>query len=196
MISDEKALLRTELQSTLRTLGTAARHQASTRIQQLLVKSELWKSAKVILFFSALPGEPRTVELLKYGLKDGKVCVYPKADPRKTEISLFSVRSSDRLVRGNFNIMEPDASKCEPVEFSEVDLACVPGLGFDPFGNRLGRGHGFYDRFLSNPEFKGKTIGVHFDCQQVDRIPVECHDHPVEYLLSEKGLNTAVADKA
>lgn len=191
MISEEKAALRTELQSTLRALGTAARHQASSRIQQYLVNSELWKSSKVIMFFSALPGEPRTVELLKYGLDYGKICVYPKTVPLKTDIRLFSVKSSNRLVRGNFGIMEPDASNCELIEPDEVDLACVPGLGFDSMGNRLGRGQGYYDRFLSSPEFKGKTIGLQFECQQVKKIPTECHDHPVQYLLSEKGLRLA-----
>jgi len=73
MISQEKAALRTQMQSALRALGTAARHQASTRIQQHLIRSELWKSAQVIMFFSALPGEPRTMEFLRSALEDGKV---------------------------------------------------------------------------------------------------------------------------
>jgi len=191
MISQEKVVLRTELQSTLRALGTAARHQASTRIQQHLVRSELWKSAKVIMFFSALPGEPRTVELLRFGLEDGKVCVYPKTEPLKTGVRLFSVKSFEQLVRGNFGIMEPDVSKCELIEPDAVDLACIPGLGFDRQGNRLGRGQGYYDRFLSQPEFSAKTVGLQFECQLVKKIPTECHDHPVEYLLSEKGLRLA-----
>lgn len=193
MISEEKAALRTELQSKLRALGTAARHQASTLIQQHLTRSSLWKSAEVILFFSALPGEPRTVELLKSGLDEGKVCVYPKTEPLSCEMTLYSVKSPDRLVRGHFGIMEPEVSRCEEIEPGVVQLACVPGLGFDRKGNRLGRGHGYYDRFLSLPEFKGKTVGVQFDCQLIERIPTESHDYPVEYLLSEKGLYPAVA---
>ncbi|MEM6885108.1 MAG: 5-formyltetrahydrofolate cyclo-ligase [Verrucomicrobiota bacterium] len=191
MISQQKAALRTEMQSTLRALGTAARHQASTRIQQHLVRSPLWKSAEVIMFFSALPGEPRTVELLRSGLDDGKVCVYPKTEPLKTDIRLFSVKSSERLVRGNFGIMEPDVAKCEEVEPETVDLACVPGLGFDVQGNRLGRGQGYYDRFLGQSDFTGKTIGLQFECQLIEKIPTECHDFPVQYLLSEKGLRPA-----
>ncbi|MEM1159053.1 MAG: 5-formyltetrahydrofolate cyclo-ligase [Verrucomicrobiota bacterium] len=191
MISQEKAALRTQMQSTLRALGTASRHQASTRIQQHLVRSKLWKSAQVIMFFSALPGEPRTVELLRAGLDEGKVCVYPKTEPLKTTIRLFSVKSTERLVRGNLAIMEPEVSKCEEVQPGEVELACVPGLGFDYAGNRLGRGQGYYDRFLSQPEFSGITIGLQFECQLVEKIPTECHDYPVQYLLSEKGLRPA-----
>jgi len=96
-------------------------------------------------------------------------------------------------VRGNFGIMEPDVSKCEEVLPQEIDLACVPGLSFDLYGNRLGRGQGYYDRFLSQPEFKGKTVGLQFESQLIKKIPTECHDYPVQYLLTEKGLRPAIA---
>jgi 5-formyltetrahydrofolate cyclo-ligase len=188
VISEEKAQLRDELQNALRTFGTAARHQASTRIQQSLFRSDLWKKSQVILLFSALPGEPRTVEILKQGLAEGKICVYPKVDALKMDMRLFSVRSRERLVRGSFGILEPDVSHCEPVEFTDVELACIPGLGFDVAGNRIGRGYGYYDRFLSGENFQAVSIGCHFECQQVSAIPVEAHDRLVHYLLTEKGL--------
>lgn len=191
MISQEKVELRTQMQSKLRAMGTADRHQASSRIQQHLVRSAMWQSAKTILFFSALPGEPRTAELLRLGLDDGKQCVYPKTEPLKVDIRLFVVKSPERLVRGHFGIMEPEVAKCEEIQRDQIDLACVPGLGFDPFGNRLGRGHGYYDRFLSAEGFNGQTIGCLFECQMVEEIPRECHDHPVHYLLSESGLRAA-----
>jgi len=191
VIMEEKARLRTELQNALRTFGVAARHQASSRIHQLLFKSELWKTSQTILLFSALPGEPRTVEILQQGVEQGKQCVYPKVDPLKVKISLFAVKSAGRLIRGSFGILEPDPRFCDVVDFDTVDLALIPGLGFDPNGNRLGRGYGYYDRFLSNPEFKGTTIGCHFHCQLSSKIPVDEHDQAVDYLLNEKGLEAA-----
>lgn len=196
MIAEKKAQLRTELQNALRTFGVSARHQASTRIQQNLFRSELWKNHEVFLLFSALPGEPRTVEILKQAVEEGKTCLYPKVDPMKLKMDLYHVKSTQRLIRGSFGILEPATDRCDPKEFREVEVALVPGLGFDATGQRLGRGYGYYDRFLGGNDFKGITIGCHFECQLVDEIPVESHDRSVDYLLNEKGLNKAAPSGA
>lgn len=66
------------------------------------------------------------------------------------------------------------------------DMILVPGLGFSKEGHRLGRGKGFYDRFLKN--FEGLTVGVAFDEQIEADIPHEDHDVPVQYVVSESGI--------
>ncbi|MGF1678591.1 MAG: 5-formyltetrahydrofolate cyclo-ligase [Candidatus Methylacidiphilales bacterium] len=185
VISEEKARLRTELQNALRTLSVSQRHQASSRIQKFLFDSHLWKSSQTIMLFSALPGEPRTIEILRQALQEDKICAYPKVHPATREMKLYSVRSPERLVRGNYGILEPDTDHAESVDISRVELICVPGLGFDPLGNRLGRGYGFYDRFLNQRQFTGRSAGLHFKCQLVPTIPTQSHDQKVDYLLNE-----------
>ena len=58
-------------------------------------------------------------------------------------------------------------------------LIIVPGIAFDKNNMRLGRGHGYYDRFLSGIPNKTKTIGLAFDCQVVEDLPKDSHDIPV-----------------
>ena len=71
-----------------------------------------------------------------------------------------------------------------PIPPSLIDLVVVPGLGFDAFGNRLGRGRGFYDRFLATPEFKGIACALAFDEQFVDELPTGPLDCPVNMLVT------------
>ena len=63
---------------------------------------------------------------------------------------------------------------CPVVPLNRLDLALVPGLGFDARGHRLGRGKGHYDRLLAG--FGGRKIGVAFDFQIMAEVPCEAHD--------------------
>lgn len=84
------------------------------------------------------------------------------------------------LKPGKFGIPEP----VEPVRAGALNLILVPGIAFDRTGNRLGRGGGFYDRLLA--EYPGATaIGLCFDFQLVDSLPVEPHDRPVNWIVTE-----------
>lgn len=66
------------------------------------------------------------------------------------------------------------------------DLLIIPGLAFDENGGRLGRGKGFYDRFLSH--FKGIKVGICFEEQLIDTVPREDHDVIVDFVVSERGI--------
>lgn len=72
-----------------------------------------------------------------------------------------------------------------PVPVSEIDLVIVPGLAFDEQGNRLGRGRGFYDRFLSHPDFRGLKCALAFEEQIVAAIPVAPDDVPVDMVVTD-----------
>ena len=93
------------------------------------------------------------------------------------------------LQPSRFGILEPlpDAVFFEPVE---LDLILLPGVAFDRFGRRLGRGRGFYDRGLARAqEVPGpRRLGVGFDFQLVERVPVGELDQPVHGVLTERGL--------
>jgi 5-formyltetrahydrofolate cyclo-ligase len=73
-----------------------------------------------------------------------------------------------------------------PVGAEQLDLLIVPGVGFDRTGHRLGYGGGFYDHYLEH--YPGWTIGLGFDCQLVDALPRQPHDHPIRMLITEKGV--------
>lgn len=83
-------------------------------------------------------------------------------------------------------IREPRTNSVVLVE--ELDVVLVPGLAFDREGGRLGRGAGFYDRFLSSPGLRATRIGVGFEWQMVDRVPCEGHDVMMEVVVTEAGV--------
>ena len=73
-----------------------------------------------------------------------------------------------------------------PLSF--IDLAMVPGLGFTENGHRIGRGMGFYDRFLAQPDFIGRSCGLAFEEQVLESLPVLDHDVPLSMLATDRGL--------
>ena len=87
------------------------------------------------------------------------------------EIRLYQGKKS--MCEGDFHIMEPEG----PVftDYASIDIAVVPGMSFDTEGNRLGRGKGYYDRFLGKVPCVYK-IGICFDFQKVDHVPAEPTD--------------------
>ncbi len=100
------------------------------------------------------------------------------------DLVLRQYSGPDCMVAGEqFGIGEPQGP--EWTDLDKVDLIIVPGVAFDSHGNRMGRGRGFYDRLLKSTPNAVK-VGVAFDFQLLDRIPVEPHDVPMDCVLSEQ----------
>jgi 5-formyltetrahydrofolate cyclo-ligase len=90
------------------------------------------------------------------------------------------------LAPGVFGILEPAGN--ETVEPGSIDFLLVPARGFDRQGNRLGRGGGYYDRYMSHPDFRATRCGVAYSAQVLDAIPHDAHDLPVHILVTESGV--------
>jgi 5-formyltetrahydrofolate cyclo-ligase len=75
-----------------------------------------------------------------------------------------------------------------PIPTDLIDLVIVPGLGFTETGYRIGRGMGFYDRFLAQSEFIGVSCGLAFEEQIVPNLPVLDHDIPLSMLTTDRGI--------
>ncbi len=90
------------------------------------------------------------------------------------------------LVPGVFGILEPRGS--EVVEPGAIDFVLVPARGFDRAGNRLGRGGGYYDRYMAHPDFRAIRCGIAYSAQVLPAIPHDAHDLPVHVLVTESGV--------
>lgn len=132
-----------------------------------------------ILAYWPLADEVDIRPLLDELLDKGNVFVLPKVIGDDT-MELRRFTSRDDLQEGAFHIMEPVG---EPfIDYDKLDVALIPGMAFDAAGHRLGRGRGYYDRFLAaHPDLH--TIGVCFPFQRVPKVPFEDYDIAVETVV-------------
>lgn len=137
-------------------------------------------SARTVLLFSSLPDEPSTLSVLVSCLNDKRLLLPVVKDD---DMYVKEFRGIADLSGGAFGIAEPSGPYF--LSYSEIDLVVVPGVAFDHTGRRLGRGRGYYDRFLAQPEF-GQTykIGVCFPFQLVDTVPAEPWDVQMDEVIS------------
>lgn len=137
--------------------------------------------AKTIMAYYSLPDEVNTHSLIDDLVSEGKMVLLPKVMGADT-IELRRYIGRDDLQEGVYHILEPVGKPF--TDYAAIDLILVPGLAFDAAGHRLGRGRGYYDRFLhSRVGFYCVKIGVCFDFQKVDEVPVDAFDIPVDMVV-------------
>ncbi len=99
----------------------------------------------------------------------------------------IEIRSlSDDVSESPMGIREPVQGV--PIPVSGIDLIVVPGLGFDLDGHRIGRGRGFYDRFLAHQDWRGVSCGLAIHEQVVEQVPVAEHDVRVDMLVTDSAV--------
>ena len=139
-------------------------------------------SARAVLHFFPIASEPDISPLLADALVAGKLLALPRFNAAANAYEAVRVFDPVReLATGPFQVREPVAA-CPVVALNRLDLALVPGLGFDARGHRLGRGKGHYDRLLAG--FTGMKIGVAFDFQIVAEVPREPHDIALDAIVT------------
>ena len=177
-----KASLRARLRARLGEVSAARRAEGSARARALLARQTVWRQAKTVLFYAPLPDEIDLLPLLEQALADGKTVGLPRylADTGRYVACRIEDFSRD-CAPGKFGVREP-APRCAALPLNRLDLALVPGVGFDPAGHRLGRGRGYYDRILA--EVAGTRCGVGFDEQMGPEIPAEPHDMILNCILT------------
>lgn len=104
------------------------------------------------------------------------------------DIVPVEITSLNELTKNRYGILEPVVDPQKIVAASDLHVVLVPGLAFDVTGNRLGRGGGYYDRFLANCPDHVLRIALAFECQIVESVPVSEHDQPVDVIVTEKRI--------
>ena len=137
------------------------------------------------MVFLSLPNEVDTSPLVLRAWQDRKRVLAPKVSWNQRRMLPLEFRSlTDDLMVSPMGLREPVTGI--PFPISLIDMVMVPGLGFDEYGNRLGRGRGFYDRFLAHPDFGGVACGLGFESQMTPSVPVGPLDRRVDMLVTEE----------
>jgi len=156
------------------------RAKRSRRIQEILINSKEFLSAKVIGAYYAFGSEVNTDLIIDKARALGKKVALPSVEGKS--ISFYELSSGRYLVKGRFGIMEP--LPYGPVD--KIDLLVVPGIAFDKKGHRLGYGKGYYDNFLSKK--KSFSIGLAYSFQLVDELPAGRNDRKIDAITTEDGI--------
>jgi 5-formyltetrahydrofolate cyclo-ligase len=178
-----KSLLRAKLRKQVAQIPAAEMKKKSRRIANQLFQTRAFKNARIICVYMALPSEVHTDEIVKKALSQRKKVFIPciASGKKLTLKAIFDPKKG--LRKNNYGILESSQSSLKGNP-AELDLVVVPGLGFDRHRNRLGRGMGYFDRFLHKTT-KAQKIGLAFREQILKDIPTESHDLKVDQVITD-----------
>ncbi len=168
------------MRSLNRALSSEARAEASLHLWQQVEALAAFRQAKVVALFSALPDEPDTREVLARW-SESKVLLVPRVEG---EVMHFFRYDVSKMCDGAFGILEPQQE--EVVSPTQIDLMIVPGVAFTSEGDRMGRGKGFYDKYLVQLRPDAIRVGVCYAHQLVEKLPTEPHDVRLDCVVAGK----------
>ncbi|WP_092111331.1 5-formyltetrahydrofolate cyclo-ligase [Prevotella sp. KH2C16] len=175
-----KKKLREEIRRRKRQFTREQLRERSLPIVARLLAHPRIREAETVLLYYSLPDEVDTHNMADELLRQGKTVLLPVVMPRcGMQLRRYEGRGSMR--EDEFHILEPTGKPF--TDYAQISVAVIPGMSFDARGNRLGRGKGYYDRFLKQLPHTYK-IGVCFDFQRLEQVPVGANDIPMDEVVS------------
>lgn len=195
-VEEQKSFLRKRAKAALKEYCSdlPLMEQIAKSVVTSVTNSDEYKNATMILGFMPMNDEVDIVPLMKQALKDKKKVAVPKMAKSGNDMDFYLIDDfdGDFTSDNKYNIREPseNCTKLSPDQIPSDALIFVPGLVFNLEGARLGRGKGYYDKYLSRVPDCDKRIvcGVCFTICVTKAVPVEKNDVRVNYLLNEYGF--------
>ena len=175
---EDKLEIRREVRRRIKELSEEHRATAAKEIFTQIEQHEYFHQATCIALFCAMKDEVATYYALEAWSAMGKRIVVPRVEG---DIMRFYDYSPDTMQEGAFGIMEPTSN--DEVTAENIDLIIVPARAFTLSGIRLGRGGGFYDKYMSLSGFRAYKIGIAYACQIFDTLPHADHDIRVDEVV-------------
>ncbi len=177
----DKAAFRWSMQERERSIPVFQREESDLLLQRQFLALADVQQAETILLFYSMKNEINTRPILTALQMQGKRVLLPRCLPQhQMEARVYHPK---QMKQHPFGMWEPDED-CAVVKKDEIDLILVPALCFDRQGRRMGRGGGFYDRYLAG--YAGRTVGLCREALLCDEVPVDPWDRPVELVATEE----------
>ena len=184
-IKEEKTKMRKHFREMRDKMTAQYKRSLDIEIASRLLCSIEYMKAKTLLIYMAKPSEIETRDIIHAAFALKKQVALPKCFGEGV-MKFYIINSMDDLKVGFRGILEPDTDKCKELTDFTDSLCVVPALSFDPKGNRLGFGGGYYDRFLES--YKGISAGLCYSSFMKWDLPAESHDIPVDILVTDRFL--------
>jgi 5-formyltetrahydrofolate cyclo-ligase len=199
-IRDAKTRIRRAVAESLLLLTPSHRRAASVMVAQRLASVPSVRAARTLMIFLSLPTEIDTWPVIRWAWQEGKRVTVPRIEPvgagpevplAKRDMVAVLLRQADiegiashpDVRPGAMGISEVPDAPAVPV--TELDVLVMPCQAVDRAGNRLGKGGGFYDRFLSLPDLRAERIVAAYHEQIFDEVPVAATDQPIDRVVTD-----------
>ena len=180
-LQEEKRRVRRELKDTAARFSERYVAEASRAVCDKVLQSNEFREAAVLFGYLSFHNEVSVDAVLEEALRLGKIVAVPWIISQH-EMQAARLETLQDLPLDRYGIRTvPEPAKIILPE--SIDLVLVPGAGFTKMGHRMGRGAGYYDRFLAYA--KGFRLGITCDRLLREEIPVDEYDRPVEALVTE-----------
>jgi 5-formyltetrahydrofolate cyclo-ligase len=187
-LTEQKRALRGSMRERRRGIPAAERASRSARIAEHVMALETWREAQTVMLYLALPEEVHTEVLAKATLESGKRLCLPRVREDGTMEAVQATTLTGLGLAGLKRIWQPLPGVGDPVDPQEIDLDLVPCVGVDRRGVRLGLGGGHYDRFIPWTRPHCLHLGLIYQEQLADELPLEEHDVKLRGYVWEEGL--------
>lgn len=185
---EKKELLRKRTKGFLSKYTLSILKEKSKLIQPRLLSLGEYKNSSLVMFYLSIDREVYTYDMVREALAEKKEIAVPLILESQNIMLPCKISDLKDLQPGPWDIPQPIKEKIQNASISSIDLIIVPGIAFDRKGNRLGRGKGFYDRFLHLIGPETVKIGLAFSSQIVEQIPTEEYDVAVNKIVTEEGI--------
>lgn len=187
-----KPEVRNKLRQRRADLDKASAKKASEQVAAQVIHLDCFIESKKIACYLSQENELDTMPIIHCALQANKEIYLPVVGARDDkELRFFEYQANETLKTNRYAIQEPDTSSRREINKTEIDLIFVPLVGFDPHGNRLGRGCGYYDyTFAFKLEKKTKKpilIGLAYEFQKISAIEPNKWDVPLDCVITELG---------
>jgi 5-formyltetrahydrofolate cyclo-ligase len=186
MLREAKMRLREEAKARREALE--GREERSARIHAAVLALPEWAAARTISTYVGVGAEVATLPLIETALAQGKRVAVPRVEG--SSLTLYRIEATTELEPAPFGLLEPGREyrrKNRRLVATEVHLFLVPGLAFDRNGGRLGYGKGYYDALLGRVKSRIPTVGLAFDIQVIDEVPMTETDVRLSCIVTETG---------
>jgi len=178
-----KAEIRKQTRAALAAMTPQQRAAESVTICERILRLELFQRARVVMLYAPLSDEPQIVPIAQHALARGKTLLLPRVNRSAKVMTGALVQSwPGDMDRDPLGFLTPrfDALTYDP---ASIHFILIPGVAYSLTGVRLGRGGGYYDRYLPQVPID-RRVGVCFRCQMVEHAPLLPHDEPVSQVIT------------
>lgn len=189
-LSEEKKRARKIIREKLADYTSEQLDSMSRVVTDRLSGLPRFAAAGVVMLYVSYAREVATHDLICRLLAQGKRVLVPRCGAG-FGMDVFEIKDFNKdLSPGYKGILEPDAQKCRMVDPLDIDVLIAPLVGFSVERYRLGQGKGFYDRFVNRLSNRCLKIGLAFECQKLETLPVERHDMRLDVVATELEMYT------